>query len=345
MSQSDLTGCRSLILGCLGPVLSASEKAFFAEQQPYGFILFARNMETPDQVRTLVRDLRASVGRDDAPVLIDQEGGRVQRIRSPHWFDARPFGFFGRLYKEDRDRAREALALTSRLIATDLVDLGISVNCTPCLDLRLPETVDAIGDRAFAPDPEVIIELGELVAEEMRGAGVLPVIKHMPGHGRATVDSHHELPRVSVSLEKLKQTDLVPFQALSHLPWGMTSHIVFEQVDPKWPATQSPTVIKDIIRGEIGFDGLLLTDDLNMNALKGSLAMRAERALQAGVDIVLHCSGKMPEMEEVAPVCPPLTDAAIGRIRGGEKFMANPTSLLDRDGDLAQLNDLLASAE
>lgn len=203
--------------------------------------------------------------------------------------------------------------------------------------------MDAIGDRAFAPDPDVIIELGTLVAEEMRGAGVLPVIKHMPGHGRATVDSHHELPRVSVSLDEMRQTDFKPFAALGHLPWGMTSHIVFDQIDPDWPATQSATVIRDIIRGEIGFEGLLLTDDLNMNALKGGLAERAERALAAGVDIVLHCSGKMPEMEEVAPVCPPLSEAALGRIRIGETFMASPASAVDREGDLAQLNELLSA--
>lgn len=344
MSANKLRNCKSLILGCAGLQLSDAEIDFYAEQQPYGFILFARNVETPDQVRHLVQQLRSSVGRPDAPVLIDQEGGRVQRLRSPHWFEARPFGFFGTLYKTDPKVAREALALTTRLIAADLLALGVTVDCTPCLDLSLPKTAAAIGDRAFAADPTVVAELGALVAEEMIRAGILPVIKHMPGHGRGTVDSHHELPLVTASREALGGTDFAPFKALAHLPWGMTSHIVFDQIDPEFPATQSAKVIEEIIRGDIGFDGLLLTDDLNMNALSGTLADRAARALQAGVDIVLHCSGKMPEMQEIAPVCSVLSEKALSRIAATNQVFDRPAQSLDPNADLARLSVLLAES-
>lgn len=341
MSPANLSQCRALILGCAGTELTEEETAFFAEQNPYGFILFARNVDNPDQVRTLVSELREAVGRPDAPVLIDQEGGRVQRLRSPNWFEARPFQFFGDLYKSRPDEAKEALSLTTRLIAADLQELGITVDCTPCLDLNLPETVAAIGDRAFAPDPEVIAELGHIVANEMASSGVMPVIKHMPGHGRGTVDSHHELPMVSASLDELRKTDFAPFKVLSHLPWGMTSHIVFDQIDPDFPATQSATVITEIIRGEIGFDGLLLTDDLNMNALSGSLPDRAIRALDAGVDVVLHCSGILSEMREVAAVCPALTVKALARIAAGQDVFARTPAPIDRAADLDRLNGLL----
>lgn len=342
MSVNKLRSCRSLILGCAGLQLSDAEADFYAEQQPYGFILFARNIDTPDQVRNLTQQLRSSVGRPDTPILIDQEGGRVQRLRSPHWFEAKPFGFFGSLYNSDPDVAREALTLTTRLIAADLVSLGVTVDCTPCLDLSLPETAAAIGDRAFASEPAVVAKLGALVAEEMIRAGILPVIKHMPGHGRGTVDSHHELPLVTASRKVLGETDFAPFRALAHLPWGMTSHIVFDQIDPVFPATQSAKVIEDTIRGDIGFDGLLLTDDLNMNALSGTLADRAARALDAGVDIVLHCSGKMPEMQKIAPVCPLLSDNALSRIAATELVFERAPETLDPSADLAHLDALLA---
>ncbi|MEH6547190.1 MAG: beta-N-acetylhexosaminidase [Sneathiella sp.] len=344
MSANKLCNCKSLILGCAGLQLSDDEVNFYAEHQPYGFILFARNVDTPDQVRRLIQQLRSSVGRPDAPVLIDQEGGRVQRLRSPHWFEAKPFGFFGALYKSDPKLARDVLALTTRLIAADLLSLGVTVDCTPCLDLSLPETAAAIGDRAFASDPAVVTELGALVAEEMIQAGILPVIKHMPGHGRGTVDSHHELPLVTASLGALGETDFAPFKALAHMPWGMTSHIVFDQIDPEYPATQSAKVIEEIIRGEIGFDGLLLTDDLNMNALSGNLADRAARALEAGVDIVLHCSGKILEMQEIAPVCSVLSEKALSRIETGNKIFKHPRQPLDPIADFAKLDVLLAES-
>ena len=344
MSAADLSACRSVIFGCEGVKLSAVEKKFFEAEQPYGFILFARNVKNPKQLKKLVSSLRAAVGRPDAPVLIDQEGGRVQRLRGPDWFEAKPFAFFGGLYASSPETAIEALRLSTRLIIADLQAAGITVNCTPCLDLRLPETVAAIGDRAFAADPDLVSVLGAVVAEEMLNAGLMPVIKHMPGHGRATVDSHHELPRVTASKDELLRTDFAPFRALSLLPWGMTSHIVFEDIDPDLPATQSKTVIEEIIRGEIGFKGLLLTDDLNMKALSGNLAERAEKALEAGVDIVLHCSGNLDEMREVAAVCPPLSEAVLARIELGNRVFERDTLPLDPKSDGERLAELLATA-
>lgn len=340
MSAADLSKCRSVIFGCEGTKLSAAEKKFFKAEQPFGFILFARNVETPKQLRKLVKALRTAVGRPDAPVLIDQEGGRVQRLRGPHWFEAKPFGYFGELYQNNPEKAIETLRLTTRLIAADLQEAGITVDCTPCLDLSLPETVDAIGNRAFAEDPQVVARLGAVVAEEMLTAGIIPVIKHMPGHGRATVDSHHTLPHVETAPETLQETDFLPFKALSVLPWGMTSHIVFEAIDADHPATQSAKIIKDIIRGEIGFNGLLLTDDLNMEALSGSLPERATAALEAGVDIVLHCSGVLAEMQDVAAVCPPLTEETQTRIALGNRVFDHAPDKLDAMADLAQLNKL-----
>ncbi len=343
MSAADLLNCRSVIFGCEGTKLSAAEKKFFKAEQPFGFILFARNVETPKQLKKLVKALRTAVGRSDAPVLIDQEGGRVQRLRSPHWFEAKPFGYFGDLYQSEPERAIEALRLTTRLIAADLQDAGITVDCTPCLDLSLPETVDAIGDRAFDGDPQAVARLGAVVAEEMLTSGIIPVIKHMPGHGRATVDSHLTLPHVDAERETLEETDFVPFKALSMLPWGMTSHIVFDAIDADHPATQSPAIIKDVIRGQIGFNGLLLTDDLNMEALSGSLPERATAALEAGVDIVLHCSGVMEEMKEVVAVCPPLTEETLARIARGSRVFEHAPNKMDTAKDLARLNELLGT--
>tara|TARA_R110002074_G_scaffold33042_3_gene92083 strand:- start:963 stop:1997 length:1035 start_codon:yes stop_codon:yes gene_type:complete len=343
LSGADLSNCRTVIFGCEGTKLSSAEKKFFKAEQPLGFILFARNVENPKQLKKLVKSLRTAVGRPDAPVLIDQEGGRVQRLRAPDWFEAKPLGYFGALYETDPDRAIEALRLTTRLIAADLQAADITVNCTPCLDLHLPETVDAIGDRALAADPQVVARLGAVVAEEMLTAGIIPVVKHMPGHGRATVDSHKALPHVSTKATELQEADFAPFKALSLLPWGMTSHIVFEDIDAEAPATQSRAVIDGVIRGIIGFDGLLLTDDLNMEALSGDLAERAQAALAAGVDIVLHCSGKLEEMKAVAEVCPKLGDKALARIDLGNRVFEHTPPPIDTKADKARLDELLST--
>ncbi len=324
MQRTDMKDVKSVIFSCEGLVLTAQEKEFFASEKPLGFILFARNIDNPEQVRALVNALRASVGRADAPVLLDQEGGRVQRLRSPHWFEAPAFGLLGQLYDLDAAKGIEACRLATALICDDLNGVGITVDCSPCLDLALPVTSSVIGDRSFHADPNIVAKLGAVVALEFIENGIIPVIKHIPGHGRGTVDSHLELPVVDAGIEELVSTDFAPFKQLGHSPWGMTAHIVFKQIDPERPATQSAKVVTDIIRNQIGFDGLLLTDDLNMNALDGPLEKRAERALEAGVDVVLHCSGKLDEMKSVAQACGPLQDASLKRYHAAQSMIQPP---------------------
>lgn len=342
LSGANLSDVKSVIFSCEGVEMTAEEKAFFKAQNPFGLILFARNVDNPDQVRCLISDFREAVGRPSAPVLVDQEGGRVQRLRKPHWFEAPAFGKIGALHKFDPVKAERALRIATGLIADDLADLGISVDCSPCLDLSLPETSSVIGDRSFDASPDLVSFYGAIVMEEFIAAGITPVIKHIPGHGRGTVDSHLELPVVNAPRDALSVADFLPFKNLSSCPWGMTAHIVFGDIDTKWPATQSPTVIKDIIRGEIGFDGVLLTDDLNMEALDGELEDRARRALDAGIDIVLHCSGVLEEMQRVAPVCDRLSDATIGRIKRAEASLPIPRlPLKDRNGLITELGDIL----
>ncbi|MCG8492719.1 MAG: beta-N-acetylhexosaminidase [Sneathiellales bacterium] len=330
MQKTDLETVKSVIFSCEGTSLTAEERDFFRSEQPLGLILFARNIDHPEQVRALIEDFKDAVGRVDAPVLVDQEGGRVQRLRSPYWFEAPSFGKLGALYEKDAAAGIEATTFVTRLIAYDLASLGFTVDCSPCLDLSLDVTSSVIGDRSFDGDPERVSSLGKVVMETFLSAGITPVIKHIPGHGRGNVDSHHELPVVKTSRETLSASDFLPFGKLSNCPWGMTAHIVYEDIDPLNPATQSETVIREIVRGEIGFDGLLLTDDLNMQALKGTLAMRAQKALNAGIDIVLHCSGVLAEMKEVVTVCPELTKEAKQRLRAGER-LSKSTSLPDAE--------------
>jgi beta-N-acetylhexosaminidase len=310
------------IFGCAGPRLSAEERKLFEQVDPLGLILFGRNIEAPDQVRALVSDFRAVVGRARAPVLIDQEGGRVQRLRPPYWPDFPAAEKYGMLYAEDRATGLAAARLGARLIAAELTPLGVNVDCLPVADLRFPEGHDVIGARAYAEDPVAVAALGSAAAEGLLAGGVLPVIKHIPGHGRARVDSHEALPRVDAPLAELDRTDFEPFRKLAHLPIAMTAHVVYSAIDPEHPATTSPLVIAEIVRKRIGFLGLLLTDDLSMRALQGPLGARAERALAAGCDIALHCNGGMDEMREVAAAVPPLAgdasrraEAALGRLQ------------------------------
>jgi beta-N-acetylhexosaminidase len=316
-----LSNSRAVIFGCAGTTLSGGERAFFAETQPYGFILFARNVQTPDQVRKLVADLRDAVGRDDAPVLIDQEGGRVQRLGPPHWRAMPPWRRFGELYARDKRAGERASAANARLIAAELMDLGINVDCLPLLDVPMPGAHDIIGDRAFAEDPSTVAQLGTLVCNSLRQGGVLPIIKHIPGHGRARSDSHLELPVVEASLAELRARDFAPFRAVCErlnggaACWAMTAHVVYKAVDAARCATVSPAVIETVIRGEIGFEGPLISDDLSMKALSGGMRERTQGALNAGCDLVLHCNGKMEEMTEIAAVCPPLSGAASERLR------------------------------
>ncbi|HWA68892.1 MAG TPA: beta-N-acetylhexosaminidase [Rhizomicrobium sp.] len=288
------------IYGCAGATLSADERGFFREAAPWGFILFARNIKDPAQVRALIEELRDTVGDAAAPVLIDQEGGRVARLTPPTWHARPPAARFGQLHDTDPEAAREATYLNARLIAHDLAQLGINVDCLPVLDVPAAGAHDIIGDRAFACDPHTIIELGKAQIEGLLDGGVLPVMKHIPGHGRAGSDSHLALPRVSASAEELSATDFVTFRSLDSCPMAMTAHVVYESIDPQRPATTSPKVIRDVIRGEIGFDGLLMSDDLSMKALDGPLSVRARAALFAGCDLVLHCNGDMDEMQSVA---------------------------------------------
>jgi beta-N-acetylhexosaminidase len=303
---------KSCILGCAGGALSDDERRLFRDVDPLGFILFARNCENPSQLRRLVDDLRDAVGRH-APVLVDEEGGRVQRMKPPVWRDAPAPGLFGAIYARNPDAARALAVINARLIAEDLCAVGIDVNCAPLLDLREDNGHAVIGDRAFSPEPDVVVRLGQAWVDGLRAGGVMPVIKHLPGHGRTRVDSHHALPVVDAALEDLEQRDFAPFLAFRNNPVGMTGHLLFRAIDPDRPATLSKTVIGAVIRGRIGFDGLLLTDDLSMSALNGSLGDRAAAAITAGCDIALHCNGVMAEMQDVADSVPALAGDSLRR--------------------------------
>jgi beta-N-acetylhexosaminidase len=313
---------RSVIFGCAGPNLGDAERRFFAESDPFGFILFARNCEDPAQIRRLVDDLRASVGRD-APVLIDQEGGRVRRLRPPHWAMLPPAARIGALYERDPEAGIRAAALAGSILAAELGPLGIDIDCVPVLDVRDPGVHDVIGDRAYSTDASAVTVLGRSAAEALLDGGVLPVMKHMPGHGRTRVDSHDELPVIAADRAALDARDFKPFKALSHLPVGMTGHVLLTAIDPGAPATTSALVISQVIRGGIGFDGLLLTDDISMNALGGSVATRSAAALAAGCDVALHCNGRMDEMQAVA--------AAVGTLAGAARRRADAVMALSAD--------------
>jgi beta-N-acetylhexosaminidase len=300
---------RAVIFGCAGPALASAERRFLASADPWGFILFARNVETPAQLARLTAELRGAVGRD-APVLIDQEGGRVARLRAPEWREWAPALDECARLPERGQRAR-AMYLRYRLIASELAAVGIDVNCAPVLDLVGERTHPVIRSRCYSDDPAEVAEIGRAVATGLLDAGVLPVIKHIPGQGKAGADSHLALPRVQADAASLA-TDFAPFRALADLPMAMTAHVVYAALDPAAPATQSATVIR-LIREEIGFAGLLMTDDLSMKALDGDFDRRATRALDAGCDIVLHCNGDSKEMAAVAEAVPTLAGLALSR--------------------------------
>ncbi len=291
------------IFGCEGVTLSRAERDFFERSQPWGFILFARNVDTPDQLRALTADLRGSVGRN-VPIFIDQEGGRVARMASPHWRIWLPALEQAQMNKRDASRA---MYLRYRLIADELMSVGIDGNCAPVVDLAFADTHPILRNRCLGEDVVHVVERALSVAQGLLDGGVLPVIKHLPGHGRATLDSHKELPRVSTRAKTLHNTDFLAFEGVASLPLGMSAHIVFEDIDPDHPATQSPSMIK-LIRDDIGFNGLLMTDDLSMQALDGPLSLRARRSLAAGCDMILHCSGDLEQMAEVADATGPLCD-------------------------------------
>lgn len=330
---------QATIYGVAGTKLSADEAAFLRDADPWGFIVFRRNLADADEIRGLCADLRAAVGRD-APVLIDQEGGRVARLIPPLAPKRPAMDRYGELAKLDPAMATEAAHLGARLLARDCRALGIDVNCAPVLDVRQPDTHDAIGDRALARDAQTVSRLGRAVIDGMLAGGCLPVVKHLPGQGRALSDSHLELPRIAAPLSELETVDFAPFAALRDAPLGMTTHVVFEAIDPDRPCTQSARVVAEAIRGACGFDGLLMTDDLSMHALGGGFTERAERSLNAGCDIVLHCNGDMAEMTAVATGGKALT---VDAERRSARALAIRPREADTLGDIeeARLDELL----
>ena len=303
---------RAFITGVAGPALTDEERRFLREAEPWGFIVFSRNVAGADPLRRLVDDLRLAVGRA-APVLIDQEGGRVQRLGPPHWPKYPPGAAYGALYDRDRAAGVAAARIGGRLIAGDLAALGIDVDCLPLGDVPVPEADAVIGDRAYGTDPAKVAAIAAAVAEGLMQGGVLPVLKHIPGHGRATADSHKRLPVVTADRATLEATDFAAFRPLKGLPLGMTAHVVFSALDPVAPATTSAAIVGGVIRDSIGFRGLLMSDDISMGALSGSLAGRTAAAIAAGCDVVLHCNGDLAEMRAVAGVAPKLAGEAARR--------------------------------
>lgn len=332
----------ALVLGCAGPRLTAAERRFFRDADPLGFIVFGRNVENPDQVAALVDDMRDAVGRADAPVLVDQEGGRVQRLGPPHWRRAPAGAAFARLHGVDAGKALEAAYLNALLMARELSRVGISVDCAPVLDVPQPDAHDVIGDRALGADPVTVAALGDAVCRGLLAGGVLPVIKHLPGHGRARADSHAELPVVDAPLAALEAVDFPPFRALADAPWAMSAHVVYRALDDSRPATTSVVVIETVIRGTFGFDGVLISDDIGMKALAGGFDARASGALAAGCDVVLHCSGDMAEMTATANGARPLSAAAAARVERAEALRRAATADHISEAEaLARLKELM----
>jgi beta-N-acetylhexosaminidase len=303
---------RAFITGVAGAALTDVERSFLREAQPWGLIVFARNIGAADELRRLVADFRGTVGHD-APVLVDQEGGRVQRLGPPHWPTYPPAAVYGQLYQRDHARGIAAATLGGRLIAADLYGVGIDVDCAPVADLPVAEADPVIGDRAFGTEPGAVVTVAGAFARGLIEGGVLPVVKHMPGHGRATADSHKQLPVVRTDRATLEVSDFAVFRGLADLPMAMTAHLVFTAIDPVAPATASAVIVHDVIRRAIGFAGLLMSDDISMGALSGSLGERTRAVLAAGCDVVLHCNGDMAEMQSVAAAAPRLQGEAARR--------------------------------
>ncbi|PPQ36375.1 beta-N-acetylhexosaminidase [Rhodoblastus acidophilus] len=328
---------KAFIAGCAGPALSDEERAFFADARPWGLILFRRNVESPAQVAALTAAFRAVVG-EDAAVLVDQEGGRVQRLREPHWPSYPAAARLGALPDAER-----LIELSARLMAADLLALGVDVDCLPVLDTPIEGAHDVIGDRAYARAPDEVARLGAAAARGLMRGGVMPVMKHIPGHGRACADSHLELPVVSAGRAELAR-DFAPFQANAGLPAAMTAHVVYEALDPTAPATQSPLVVQDIVRGNIGFDGLLMTDDLSMKALTGSFAERTRKCFAAGLDLALHCNGDLAEAREVAEAAPDLAGKALDRVQAARAAVARERARGLQHFDAEEARRTLAAA-
>ncbi len=330
---------KPVIFGLAGLTIAPDERAFFAESVPAGYILFGRNIDNREQLRALTDDLRALHGDDRLPILIDQEGGRVSRMKPPHWLSFPPGAAFDRLYDIAPASAIEAARINAEALALDLAEVGITVDCLPLLDVAIPGGTPAIGDRALGQEPMRVAALGRAVLDGLKRGGVLGTIKHMPGHGRAMVDSHMELPRVTASDDELEQ-DIAPFRALSTAEIGMTGHILFEAWDAERCATLSPTIIETVIRQRIGFDGLLLSDDLDMKALAGEVPDRAARAVAAGCDIALNCWARMDEMIGIADALPEISDAARARLDRARAAI-NPANDWSHQAELLARRDAL----
>ncbi len=334
---------KAFITGIAGTELSQAERTVIAAERPWGFILFKRNVENPGQVASLVEELRKCLGEPNAPVLIDQEGGRVQRLGPPHWPAYPPGALFGRLYDTDPALGLNAAHLSARLIADDLDRLGISVDCLPLADVPVAGADAVIGDRAYGTEPGKVAAIARAVTEGLEQGGILPVLKHIPGHGRAAADTHFKLPVVDTPERELERTDFAAFVPLADLPMAMTAHVVFSAFDPAHPATTSATMIERVIRGEIGFQGLLMSDDVSMNALAGSIAERTAAIIAAGCDMVLHCNGRLEEMREVARETPGLSGEA--QRRAARALAARKAPLpFDRQAARAELDALIERA-
>jgi beta-N-acetylhexosaminidase len=334
---------RAFITGVSGTELTAAEREFIRAERPWGFILFKRNIESPTQVVSLVGELRDAAGEPDAPVLIDQEGGRVQRLGPPHWPVYPAGAVFGALYDDDSALGLRAAWLSARLIAADLADLGITVDCLPLADVPVAGADAVIGNRAYGTEPAKVAAIARAVTSGLEQGGVLPVLKHIPGHGRATADTHFRLPTVDTPKEELERTDFAAFRPLADLPMAMTAHVVFSAFDPAHPATTSATMVSQVIRGAIGFQGLLMSDDVSMNALAGSISERTRAILAAGCDMVLHCNGKLEEMREVARQTPGLSGKALER--AGRALAARKAPQpFDRAAARAELDALIERA-
>jgi len=310
LSENNEKKPKPVIFGCAGTRLSAAERTFFRSADPLGVILFKRNCENPDQVRTLIAEIKQAVGRDDVAIAVDQEGGRVSRLA---WMKYPAARVFGQMFERDPEWGIEAIRLYARVLAFGLVNLGVTINCAPVVDLFDPEGSPAIGDRAFSSSPSIVAALARAEVETFLSNGILPVVKHLPGHGKVKIDPHEMLPTIDASRIELEGQDFVPFELLKDVPLGMNSHAVFSALDSSCPASLSPVVNNDIIRGRLGFDGLLLSDDITMKALKGPVEELALRALEAGNDIVLHCNGEGEEMNAIARTLNPMSEASWAR--------------------------------
>jgi beta-N-acetylhexosaminidase len=337
----------AFITGLSGPAVTADERAFLREARPWGLILFRRNVQSTAQIAALINEFRGAVGRADAPVLVDQEGGRVQRMGPPQWPAFPPGAAYGRMYDRDPTAGLAAARLGGRLIASDLAAAGITVDCLPLADVPVAESDAVIGDRAYGETPAKVAAIAAALAEGLRQGGVLPVLKHLPGHGRATADSHLRLPVVTADRDTLEASDFAAFRPLARLPLGMTAHVVFTAIDPDLPATTSATIIGQVIRGFIGFDGLLMSDDLSMGALSGSLAERTRAALAAGCDMALHCNGNLREMEAVAGAAAELSGTALRRADAAlaARWSPEPIDLAAARAQFARLMQGTADAE